>query len=115
MTFFSRSDWGALTPRWTNVMGRPVNTVFIHHSVTANPKTDADQLALVKQIEGWHRAQGWPDIGYNFLVAKGPGDKGKAANRFEGRGWGIRPTAQGSHNAAGYAHLLPRKLREPQS
>ena len=103
MTFFDRSEWGARTPLWETSMGKPLDRVYIHHTVSSNPKTDADQIAHMRSWQNQHMAQGWPDIGYNFVIAKGPGDEGKKANRFAGRGWGVKPTAQGNYNSTGYA------------
>lgn len=42
---------------------RPINSVIIHCSAT-----EADPKIGVKQIDEWHRQQGWLSCGYHFVV-----------------------------------------------
>jgi len=79
-----REQWGAsaCTPRDTPTLGE-VQVGFVHHTVSANDYGPEDSAAMVLGICRFHRnANGWDDIGYNFLVDK-------YGTIFEGRAGGI--------------------------
>ena len=40
---------------------RPITHLIIHHSASARTTT-------VKDIREWHRARGWTDIGYHWVI-----------------------------------------------
>lgn len=98
MARYSRSEWGARSPRgetslpWKNIEG-----LAIHYS---GSQVDLDGTAArVRGIQNYHmNSNGWNDIAYNWLV-NADGDI------YEGRGWGVRSAAQGSNygNGAYYA------------
>lgn len=48
---------------------RPVNEIIIHCTATQpNWWADKPTSAKVQEIRRWHKAQGWRDIGYHYLI-----------------------------------------------
>jgi hypothetical protein len=91
-----RSAWGAnqLAPRKGPSYG-VVQLAFVHHTVTANAYRPGDSAAMVLGIYRYHRnANGWDDIGYNFLVDR-------YGQVFEGRAGGVNQAVIGAQ-AQGY-------------
>jgi len=79
----SRAQWGARPPAWAidPLPSKPVGMGFVHHTVTAFCYTYDECVAQMISIQNYHiDSNGWPDIGYNWLV----GEDGRA---YEGRGW----------------------------
>jgi N-acetyl-anhydromuramyl-L-alanine amidase AmpD len=57
---------------------RAVHTIVVHSSAT-RPAV----LAGAKQIRAWHKAQGWSDIGYHFVVRRtGAREVGRSLSRI---------------------------------
>lgn len=78
-----RGEWGARPPAWAigALPNKPVGMGFVHHTVTAFCYTYDECVAQMHSIQNYHMdVNGWPDIGYNWLV----GEDGRA---YEGRGW----------------------------
>jgi hypothetical protein len=64
---------------------------IIHHTAGTNAYTPAQSAAIVRGIEVYHvKANGWNDIGYNFLVDR-------YGTVYEGRGGGIDRNVVGAH------------------
>jgi flagellar hook assembly protein FlgD len=88
-----RSQWGADE---SIVRARPyyaarVRFAVVHHTAGTNSYTAAESAAIVRGIQRYHvLANGWNDIGYNFLVDK-------YGQVFEGRGGGIDRNVVGAH------------------
>src|SRR5207253_5732205 len=88
-----RSSWGAdesirrAPPRYAV----SVQYALVHHTAGTNNYTPADSAAIVRGIEVYHvKANGWNDIGYNFLVDK-------YGQIFEGRYGGVDKNVIGAH------------------
>jgi hypothetical protein len=92
----AREAWGAdqCQPRTAPSYGE-VQLGFVHHTVDANEYGPQDSPAMVLAICRYHRnANGWRDIGYNFLVDR-------YGQVFEGRAGGIDQPVIGAQ-AQGY-------------
>jgi hypothetical protein len=92
-TILSRAAWSAdeRIVRATPIVAPRLQLAVVHHTAGA-ASTDLDvSAAIVRGIELYHvRANGWNDIGYNFLVDS-------AGNVFEGRRGGIDRNVVGAH------------------
>jgi N-acetylmuramoyl-L-alanine amidase len=88
-----RPDWGAdeSIVRAPPYYADRVRLAVVHHTAGANAYTAAQSAAIVRGIQRYHvGANGWNDIGYNFLVDK-------HGQVFEGRGGGIAANVVGAH------------------
>jgi flagellar hook assembly protein FlgD len=88
-----RNQWGAdesIVRAAPYYAGR-VRFAVVHHTAGTNSYTAAQSAAIVRGIQRYHvLANGWNDIGYNFLVDK-------YGQVFEGRGGGIDRNVVGAH------------------
>ncbi|HEY7148758.1 MAG TPA: N-acetylmuramoyl-L-alanine amidase [Gaiellaceae bacterium] len=90
----SRASWHAdekirrrKKPRYAD----SVRFAVVHHTAGSNSYTKAQSAAIVRGIERYHvLANGWDDIGYNFLVDK-------YGQIFEGRWGGVDKNVVGAH------------------
>ncbi len=74
---FDKTNMEIWTPEY-----RPIQKVFVHHTVTRDPETDA--RATIRAIYQYHAvSRGWGDIGYNYLIDP-------QGNVYEGRFGGQR-------------------------
>jgi hypothetical protein len=65
---------------------------IVHHTVNSNDYTPQQSAAIVRGIEVYHvKANGWNDIGYNFIVDK-------YGQVFEGRYGGVDRNVVGAHS-----------------
>jgi hypothetical protein len=92
-----RSGWNAnerivrAAPRYAPVL----RFAIVHHTAGSSSYGPEESAAIVRGIELYHvRANGWNDIGYNFLVDR-------YGQVFEGRGGGMQRNVIGAH-AAGF-------------
>ena len=92
-----RSGWKAdekivrAAPRYAPVLRFAV----VHHTAGSSSYRPEESAAIVRGIELYHvKANGWNDIGYNFLVDR-------YGQVFEGRGGGMQRNVIGAH-AAGF-------------
>ena len=90
----SRLAWGA-NERIRREEVRDTQTrvrfAIVHHTAGSNSYTRAQSAAIVRGIQRYHvLANGWDDIGYNFLVDK-------YGQIFEGRFGGIDRNVVGAH------------------
>jgi hypothetical protein len=88
-----RSSWGANelikrgAPRYADRLGFAV----VHHTAGSNAYTREQSAAIVRAIQVYHvKANGWNDLGYNFLVDK-------YGQVFEGRAGGVDRNVIGAH------------------
>jgi flagellar hook assembly protein FlgD len=89
----TRAQWGADE---SIVRARPdyaerVRFAVVHHTAGTNSYSASESAAIVRGIQRYHvLANGWNDIGYNFLVDK-------YGQVFEGRGGGVAQNVVGAH------------------
>ncbi len=89
----SRSAWGAdeSIRRSDPVYAPELRYAVVHHTAGKNAYTRAEAPAIVRGIQLYHvQANGWNDIGYNFLV-----DRFGAV--YEGRYGGVDANVVGAH------------------
>jgi hypothetical protein len=92
-TIVSRAGWRADEDI---VRGKPryataLRVAVVHHTAGSNAYSRAQAAAIVRGIEAYHvQANGWDDIGYNFLVDR-------YGEVFEGRGGGVDRPVIGAH------------------
>lgn len=87
----TRAQWSARAANTAQLPIRPAAFAVIHHTAGVACTTEAACAQQMRNIQNQHmNANGWADIGYNFLV----GGDGVV---YEGRGW----ARQGAH-APGY-------------
>lgn len=86
----TRSEWVAREPKAPPAIGA-VKVGLVHHTVGANDYTSAEVPAILRSIQAYHMdANGWDDIGYNFLVDR-------FGRVWEGRGGGVDRSVIGAH------------------
>jgi N-acetylmuramoyl-L-alanine amidase/FlgD Ig-like domain len=92
-TIIRRAEWGAdeSIVRAKPSYASAVHFAVVHHTAGTNSYSASDSAAIVRGIERYHvLANGWNDIGYNFLVDK-------YGQVFEGRAGGITRNVVGAH------------------
>jgi hypothetical protein len=87
----SRSNWGARPPVDPPEYGSSVQMAFVHHTVNSNTYAPGDVPAMLRAIQSYHMdANGWNDIGYNFVIDRFGGI-------WEARGGGVDRPVVGAH------------------
>jgi len=90
----TRASWGAderIRRRRKPDYADAVRFAVVHHTAGSNSYTRAQSASIVRGIERYHvLANGWDDIGYNFLVDK-------YGQIFEGRWGGVDRNVVGAH------------------
>ena len=90
----SRASWGAderIRRRRHPDYADEVRFAVVHHTAGSNSYSRAQAASIVRGIERYHvLANGWDDIGYNFLVDK-------YGQIFEGRWGGVDRNVVGAH------------------
>jgi flagellar hook assembly protein FlgD len=89
----TRGEWGAdeSIVRAPPYYADRLRFAVVHHTAGTNSYTASQSAAIVRGIQRYHvLANGWNDIGYNFLVDK-------YGQVFEGRGGGIDKNVVGAH------------------
>ena len=94
MTIHTRATWGANEAlRKAPPSYGQVKVGFVHHTVSSNTYTASQVPAMIRGIYAYHvQAQGWSDIGYNFLVDR-------FGRTWEGRFGGIGRAVVGAQTA----------------
>jgi N-acetylmuramoyl-L-alanine amidase len=88
-----RASWGAneLIKRGAPRYASRLAFAVVHHTAGSNSYTREQSAAIVRAIQVYHvRANGWNDVGYNFLVDK-------YGQVFEGRSGGVDRNVIGAH------------------
>jgi hypothetical protein len=96
-TIYTRADWGAdeslrlhACPSGPDY-GSTVLMGFVHHTDNANGYSRSEVPSIIRSIYAYHvQANGWCDIGYNFLVDR-------FGQIWEGRYGGITKPVIGAH------------------
>ncbi len=89
----SRTAWGGneLLRRNQPRYAPAVRLVIVHHTATPNNYTPDQAAAIVRGIDVYHvKANGWDDIGYNFLIDR-------FGHVYEGRYGGTTRNVIGAH------------------
>jgi len=89
----TRASWGAneRIRRGLPDYADTVRFAVVHHTAGSNSYTRAQSASIVRGIQRYHvLANGWDDIGYNFLVDK-------YGQIFEGRYGGVDRNVVGAH------------------
>jgi flagellar hook assembly protein FlgD len=92
-SIITRTQWGAdeSIVRAAPYYADRLRFAVVHHTAGTNSYTAAESAAIVRGIQRYHvLANGWNDIGYNFLVDK-------YGQIFEGRGGGMSKNVVGAH------------------
>lgn len=79
-----RSVWRAVAPsdRTYDDWSAGV-TLVVHHTAGSAPSTERQELEEMRSIQRAHFANGWSDLGYNYVIMP-------SGRVYEGRGYGIR-------------------------
>ncbi|HSL65169.1 MAG TPA: N-acetylmuramoyl-L-alanine amidase, partial [Gaiellaceae bacterium] len=88
-----RAQWGAneLIKRASPSYAPSLSFAVVHHTAGTNAYTREQSAAIVRGIQTYHvKANGWNDLGYNFLVDK-------YGQVFEGRYGGVERNVVGAH------------------
>lgn len=84
---------------------RRIESVFLHCSASDDESLTGGEL--VQTVRNWHRARGFSDVGYHFLIDK-------HGELLPGRGLEISPAAQKGHNAGTIAIMVHGLEEFPQ-
>ena len=64
-----RGAWGARAPRRPSGVAPSLKMAFVHHTTGPNNYSAGDVPRMIRAMQAYHMsANGWDDIGYNFLV-----------------------------------------------
>jgi hypothetical protein len=89
---YSRADWGARDAAKAPQYASALRNAIVHHTVNSNDYGPDDVPSLLRGIQAYHMdANGWGDIGYNFLVDR-------FGRIWEGRSGGIDRPVIGAHS-----------------
>lgn len=88
-----RRSWGAAPAqhrtidRWSNGV-----TLVVHHTAGSAPTDEPSEHAELRSCQLQHFANGWSDIGYNYIIMP-------SGRVYEGRGFNIRGAHTMNHNS----------------
>ena len=115
LTTFQNTEWG-LSPHdpW-QAAPKPVSTLFLHHTVTANLPVDAtvaEEKEQMRLLDSIAHSRGFNGISYCWVIFP-------SGRCYEGRGWGIVEAATENFNTTSDSivfagNYTSRKLSDPQ-
>jgi hypothetical protein len=90
---YTRGDWGARdATQAPEYASGGLHNAIVHHTVNSNAYGPDDVPSIIRGIQAYHMdANGWSDIGYNFLVDR-------FGRTWEGRAGGIDKAVIGAHS-----------------
>jgi hypothetical protein len=89
----TRQEWGARDATTSPSYASALRNAIVHHTVSSNDYAPEAVPSILRGIQAYHMdANGWSDIGYNFLVDR-------YGRIWEGRGGGIDKPVIGAHSA----------------
>ncbi|MDQ3680175.1 MAG: N-acetylmuramoyl-L-alanine amidase [Actinomycetota bacterium] len=86
-----RGEWGARPPKTPNSVASQLKMSFVHHTAGPNNYSSGDVPRVIQGMQAYHMdANGWDDLGYNFVVDR-------FGRIWEGRAGGIEAAVIGAH------------------
>ena len=69
----SCAEWGAKAARSSISMSSTPRNIVVHHMASSNSTgtSRSAAIAIARQVQGWHFANGWSDTGQHFSVSRG--------------------------------------------
>lgn len=109
MNIITRAGWDARTPK-TTPTPTTASEAFLHHSVGSGSRDWDNDGDLgddyMRTMQNFHMdTRGWNDIAYNHAIDP------DGLEVYEGRGWGVRPGAQKSHNTGTWSVVVMGDFR----
>lgn len=107
MNIVSRSEWGARRPAGTGALRLPVTEVWLHHSVTAQPKSRTAEYQAMRVLEDIGQSRFGAGVSYTFAVMP-------SGQVYKGTGAGRVGTHTGGRNSTSHGIVLVGNYEEQE-